>query len=321
LKLKPEHKVALAISVPIIAIGTYLIVSKVSALTKKYLMISVGEGGTTDPPPGTHTYNVGETVTIKAIPNEGYTVGTWIVDGIEVAEQVDEYTITMDINHTVVVTFWKEGQPPASYPTHLQSLGSIHVVSNVGAWLTGTPGVNQCCHVAHCDENWNKNALVHVPIRFKALDAAERPVPNVDVLIWTDPMPDGGRYRGTVLLNDEYHPPEFPLVVKTDNDGVATAYVSYVYGLGDGFKQLAKDAGVGFQYGALIIPCAEWAYARDGLCLWPGMYVCWVSGDCETGLAGCERMGDWQRNLIHAKAIGVPEIAEIAYCGFHMKWI
>lgn len=302
--------------------GAYL-AYKAYEKQKKYLYISAGDGGTTIPAPGTYTYNVRENVTITAIPREGYGVGTWTVDGVEVAKQVNSITVTMDADHTVIVTFWEGGSPPPKVPVRLDSLGSVYVKSNVGAWLTGTPAVDQCCHVAHCDENWVKNALAKMPIRFKAVDAAGLGVPNVDVAFWTGSMPDGGRYRGTLLLNDVVHTVDFPLIVKTDSAGVATAYLSYVYGLADKFETLTSDANVGAQWGAAVVPCALWYAAKDGWCLGPLSYVCWTSGDCETGKAGCEKMGSsWQSNMVYGKIVGTAiSGVEIAFCGFHVKWV
>jgi len=317
LKLKPEHKIALAISVPIIAIGTYLIVSKVSALTKKYLMISAGEGGTTDPPPGTHTYNVGETVTIKAIPNEGYTVGTWVVDGIKVAEQVEEYTITMDINHTVVVTFWEGGQPPATYPASIVPLGSISITSNIGV-RGGGWGAHISYH--YCDENWNADKYVKVPIRFQVQDAAGRGVPNIDVALWAN-IPDGSKYAGIVLLDGEPHPQEHPLVKKTDADGVVSADVSYVYGLNDRFKAICADAGIGCWTYTPPFYVYQWKCpnACYDCCQFPSWaYVYGQFGEGESG----KNLPPPYMNEIFAQVVGTTLVTkEFSRCGFHIKWI
>jgi len=320
--LKQEHKIALLIGAPIAIVGSILLYQKVRTAQLRYLLIATGEGGTTDPAPGRYQFYIGENVTITAIPDEGYTVGQWVVDGITVAEGNESLTITMDSDHSVIVTFWKGGVAPPSPPVAIQSLGSIYVKSNIGAWFTGTPGIDQCCHVSHCDESWNPNGMVKEPIKFKVVDATGRGVPNVDVALWTEPPPDGSRYAGVMLLDGEVHTSVNPLIKKTDETGVVYADVSYGYGLNDKFKTICVDAGVGFQYGTAILPCVSWAYAEDGLCLWPLMYVCWVSGDCETQKAGCERMGSWQINRVYAQVVGTTiGTVEIAYCGFHVKWI
>lgn len=302
--------------------GIIILVTKVSAVVKKYLSISAGEGGTTDPPPGRYLKNVGENVTIRALPSEGYTVGVWVVDGVQVAEQVESITVTMDVAHDVIVTFWKGGVPPPTPPQSIMSLGSVTVKSNIGAWFTGTPAVDQCCHVAHCDDFWKPNGLVKTPMKFKVVDAASRGVPNVDVALWTDSPPDPGRYRGTTLLDGEVHTSLNPLIKKTDADGVVSVDVSYAYGLNDKFQTICADAGVGFQWGCLALPCVRWDTAKDGGCLIATCYMCWTAGECETGLAGCEKMGGWQLNRVYANVVGTTlSTGEYAYCGFHVKWI
>jgi hypothetical protein len=320
--MRRETKIALAIGIPVVVgVGAYL-AYKTYARLKKYLYISVGEGGTTLPAPGTHMYNVGENVTITAFPDEGYTVGTWTVDGVEVARQVGSITVTMDADHTVIVTFWKGGQPPPTTPVSIISLGTITVKSHIGAWLTGTPAIDQCPHVAHCDENWRPHGFVKAPIKFKVIDAAGKGVPNVDVALWTDPQPDSGRYRGWMYLDGNVHISGNPLIKKTDAEGVVSADVSYAYGLNDGFYRICDDAGVGYQFGCFVLPCVQWLAAKDGNCLPATCYVCWTSGDCETGRAGCEKMGGWQLNRVYANVVGtVLSTMEYAYCGFRVKWI
>ncbi|MEM2385424.1 MAG: hypothetical protein QXO67_00425 [Candidatus Bathyarchaeia archaeon] len=318
--LSREAKIALAIAVPAVVVGVGYIIYRAQAALKRYLYISAGEGGTTYPPPGTYQYKVGENVTITAIPYEGYTVGTWTVDGVDWGHR-DAITITMDANHSVIVTFWPGGKPPATVPVGIKSLGSVTVISNVGAWLTGTPGVWQCAHVAHCDENW-RQGLVKVPMKFMVYDAAGNGVPEVDVALWTEPPPDTGKYRGVTLLDGTVHIETNPVVKKTDENGVVSVDVSYCYGLNDKFKALCRDANIGFQFGCFVLPCVTWAPVYDGYCIGTGCYVCWTSGECETGLAGCEKMDGWALNRVYARIVGTTrETFEIAYCGFHVKWI
>jgi hypothetical protein len=320
--MRRETKIALAVGIPVVVgVGAYLAYKTLVGM-RRYLFISVGEGGTTIPAPGTYTYKMGENVTITAFPDEGYTVGTWVVDGVEVARQVGSITVTMDVNHNVIVTFWKGGVPPPSAPVLIMSLGSATVKSHIGAWFTGTPGVDQCCHVAHCDENWKPNGLVKVPMKFKVVDAAGVGVPGVDVALWTDPMPDSGRYRGWMYLDGTVHTYSNPIIKKTDGNGVVSVDVSYAYGLSDGFRQVCEDSGVGFQFGCAFLPCISWCPAQDGYRLGIMCYVCWTAGECETGKAGCERMGDWARNRVYAQIVGTAlQTVEFAFCGFHVKWI
>lgn len=66
------------------------------------LTISAGTGGTTDPSPGTYTYDSGTTVTITAIPDSGFIFGEWSGDA---SGKSNPITITMDSNKTVTAEF------------------------------------------------------------------------------------------------------------------------------------------------------------------------------------------------------------------------
>ncbi|MEM1551582.1 MAG: hypothetical protein QXH03_02795 [Candidatus Bathyarchaeia archaeon] len=282
----------------------------------RYLYISAGEGGTTDPPPGKYAKFLNEEVTITAVPDAGYTYGTWIVDGVDLGHH-PSITITMDTHHTVICTFWKGGTPPPTYPVKIVSLGPIQILSNIGA-----VAFENCIHISHYGNNWEANQLTQVPIKFQVLDAEGRGVPDVDVALWTDPMPDPSRYKGKLLLNGGIRTYQQPLIRKTGAEGIVTANVAYLYGLNDGFKQICSDANVHFHFACLIPICAGDRVAEDGYCLPWGCWICWTEGECATMQPGCEKMGSWQVNRIYARVVGTTyETAELAYCGFHVKWI
>jgi len=72
------------------------------------LTIEVGEGGTTDPSPGSHTYNEGEEVTVEAIPDEGWMFGEWTGDFPPGEGEEEEITITMDEDKSLAAYFERE---------------------------------------------------------------------------------------------------------------------------------------------------------------------------------------------------------------------
>ena len=72
---------------------------------KLYLTITAGSGGTTDPSPGTYTYDEGTEVTIKATPNSGYIFVAWSGDVTSTANPI---TITMDSNKSITANFTQE---------------------------------------------------------------------------------------------------------------------------------------------------------------------------------------------------------------------
>jgi hypothetical protein len=66
------------------------------------LTITAGSGGTTDPSPGTYTYDEGTEVTIKAIPNSRYKFSGWSGDASGTSNLI---TITMDSDKLIKANF------------------------------------------------------------------------------------------------------------------------------------------------------------------------------------------------------------------------
>ena len=72
-------------------------------LDVRTLAISASSGGTTDPPPGNHTYRYGKVVTVAAIPDPLYLFYSWNLDGATVFS--NPINVTMDSNHTLKAYF------------------------------------------------------------------------------------------------------------------------------------------------------------------------------------------------------------------------
>jgi hypothetical protein len=63
--------------------------------------IRAGEGGTTDPAPGTYgPYSYGYSLTVRAIPNAGYRFESWLVDGVTYTVNPLTVTVTKDLSIT-----------------------------------------------------------------------------------------------------------------------------------------------------------------------------------------------------------------------------
>jgi uncharacterized repeat protein (TIGR02543 family) len=75
------------------------------------LTIAAGTGGTTNPVPGTYTYDEGTSVNITATANSGSSFGGWSGDASGTTNPV---TITMNGNKTVTANFAKLVKPPVS---------------------------------------------------------------------------------------------------------------------------------------------------------------------------------------------------------------
>ena len=71
------------------------------------LTISAGSGGTTDPAPGTDTYDDGSSVTVTASPNSNYAFDYWILDGA--TKYANPITVTMNSDHNLKAYFKHTG--------------------------------------------------------------------------------------------------------------------------------------------------------------------------------------------------------------------
>jgi PKD repeat protein len=64
-----------------------------------------GEGGTTNPSPGNHSYAVGGTAEVRSIPNPDYRFSRWAVDIVDTSLFNQQALITMDRNKSLTATF------------------------------------------------------------------------------------------------------------------------------------------------------------------------------------------------------------------------
>jgi parallel beta-helix repeat protein len=64
-----------------------------------------GQGGTTDPSPGNHSFSVGSTVQVKSIPNTDYRFSKWAGDIIESSTFSSTTELTMDKSKSLSATF------------------------------------------------------------------------------------------------------------------------------------------------------------------------------------------------------------------------
>jgi hypothetical protein len=293
-----------------------------------YLVVSAGSGGTTDShyPPGRYLLSQGTNVTLTAVPNSGYTVGVWIVDGVTAATGTSSISLTMDTNHNVQVTFWLGGVPPTGTPYALISLGDVTAIQNIGLYATPN-GIGITCHVQYCNNNWGTKgtpSYCTTDMLFKVVDAGGNPIPGVSVAFWPEISPDVSHYKGsTVIVTSDTEvylaSAAQPYVAVSDSYGNVTVPLTYLYGLNDSYKQICSDAGMGFTALCGIAPYPFTAYDGEtvNLCAVLGYW-----GECTTGQSGCSGMGVFWPNVIQALVQGTTiQSQAIAYTGFHIKWM
>jgi flagellin-like protein len=102
-------------------------------------------GGTTSPAPGTYTYDEGESVQVTALPNAGWKLSYWTLDGVSIGSQ-NPASVTMNKDHELAAVF-AQGQSgsdfvvsanPSSLSIAKGSSGSTTIaVNSINGYSTG----------------------------------------------------------------------------------------------------------------------------------------------------------------------------------------
>jgi hypothetical protein len=84
-----------------------------STISPYTLTVTTTLGGTTNPSPGVYSYSAGQMVQVTAIPNSGYVLNHWELDGTNVSSSNNPYTVTMNADHTLKAVFSSTPPPPS----------------------------------------------------------------------------------------------------------------------------------------------------------------------------------------------------------------
>jgi hypothetical protein len=106
-------------------------------VTPYTLIITTTSGGTTNPPSGTYTYSPGTTVQVTAMPNSGYILDYWELDGTNVSSSINPLPVTMNMNHTLEAVF--SSGPPPTTPT--VTISPMNSTVDVGEYVLFTSNV------------------------------------------------------------------------------------------------------------------------------------------------------------------------------------
>ena len=88
--------------------GADIFVAKILFPSIANLFISTTTGGTTEPNPGTHSYDIGTQVQIEAIPDDGYRFDKWTGDIPAGQEEENPITIIMDLDKSLTPNFIRQ---------------------------------------------------------------------------------------------------------------------------------------------------------------------------------------------------------------------
>ena len=106
--------------------------SNTEVVVQYELTIGVEGSGTTDPDPGSYMYDEDTPVTVDAIPDSGWELDHWDLDGANVGSD-DPYIVTMDSDHILTAVFVE------TVPTQHRLTVNSDPISDVQFTLDGTP--------------------------------------------------------------------------------------------------------------------------------------------------------------------------------------
>lgn len=205
--------------VTIVGIGAYLLLRGGGGGIggKTVLQISSGANGHTDPPSGMYEFNASDYITITAVPDTGYHVDQWIVDGNSQGTN-NTITLSMSSDHNVVVTF-TTGTPTERIPYSItvSPVGMVNVKQPYTGQFYIQAGIAKwhVKPVADYAQYEGPDGYNPAEITFTVLDVYGQPCANVPLLIATDAVDYN---NGEVVV---------PSKVTTGTDGTATVSLFY----------------------------------------------------------------------------------------------
>jgi hypothetical protein len=180
------------------------------------LNISVGEGGTTEPAPGTYNYDSGTEVTVTAKPKSGYNFSDWTGDMPSGHEKDNPLTLTMDSDRSIICHFSpvsQVGWTPAKRLTWTSGSSLIPAIA---------VGSSDKLHVV-----WGDNTPGNFEIYYKKSTDGGAAWTAIKRLTWTsgtslNPAIVVGSSGNLHLVWDDDTPGNFEIFYKKSTDGGAT---------------------------------------------------------------------------------------------------
>jgi len=182
--------------------GIDVFITKIPTLCD--LSISITTGGTTDPEPGTYTYDSGTEVIIEAIPESGYRFSGWTGDVPSGQENDNPITITMDSDKSVTANFIRQytltistgtggttDPSPESYIYDVGTQVSVRAIANSGYRFSGWSG----------DASGTTNPITITMDSDKSIAANFSAIPPTE-----EAGKKGGCFIATAAYNSALHP-------------------------------------------------------------------------------------------------------------------
>jgi hypothetical protein len=197
------------------------------------LTITSTEGGTTDPVPGTYSYQAISSINVTAVPSSGYSLDYWLLDEEERTE--NPITVIMDANHTLEAVFVDDISPEISVPMQEPS-------ENVTAYqnVTVTVNVTETGSGLYNITLWYSinNGTTWTPLKMTEFSTTiyQTTIPGYENCTWVTYRIIAYDNNGNQAINDNhgyyyiYHViPEFPFALIMPLFMITTLLVVIVY--------------------------------------------------------------------------------------------
>jgi len=116
------------------------------------LIITVSEGGTTDPPPGTYIYETPTDVVVEAIPFTDYLFDHWEFDDVDIGSD-NPITVYVGSTHTLKAVFVYSPPPPPLSVSISPLSKSILIGDSVAFTSTVSGGTSPYTYQWYLDDN------------------------------------------------------------------------------------------------------------------------------------------------------------------------
>jgi len=167
----------ITVSEPVTVTGNYQVEYRLSIFTTT--------GGTTDPAPGDYWYAEGTTVSVQAMPSDGYAFDYWLIDGAESTE--NPISVTMDGPHTLEAYFmtavfykWEDGTQSDSITLTYNIYQNLWLHDANASYGLMSTGVHSCTVQMYIESINDTTPIANFTMIIRAPDLTE-----VARIVWT----------------------------------------------------------------------------------------------------------------------------------------
>lgn len=189
---------------------------------KHSLSVEATSGGTTSPVPGFFKFDVPTVISVSAVVYEGFEFKGWYLNTVFAGEDLT-LQVTVEGQNLLIASFEEINAPPL-IPAYIKPIQNCSAEEWWHVWketIYGSLGIAEY-DLLHLEHDFYIDGFV----KFKICDNAGNGVPDQEICVWADPMPDVTDF-GHLLLAGAEPSRENPLTYVSDGDGVVAVPVRY----------------------------------------------------------------------------------------------